>query len=246
MPLKICQSSARTYPGSIEPGSRSLRENLFCAGSGGGESGHHIAPNYPGQEAHLMDTVTANEETDHAAARRRSSSSAWRTSRASCCCRRPASASPRWSTRRRREAGLPCRSLLGTQIAPEDVSGIPRIVGERSVFCPPRMLLPETAGAVLPVPRRAAGLRAGRAEGVLLAAAGAPARRARAAGRHLGGRGRQPHAGPRAGARDELGAGQPRHHPAPARRRRRMAGLGARATASAPRSAASSPTCPTR
>ena len=44
-----------------------------------------------------------------------------------------------------REAGLPCRSLLGTQIAPEDVSGIPRIVGERSVFCPPRVLLPEKA-----------------------------------------------------------------------------------------------------
>ena len=43
-----------------------------------------------------------------------------------------------------READLPCRSLLGTQIAPEDVSGIPRIVGERSVFCPPRILLPET------------------------------------------------------------------------------------------------------
>jgi MoxR-like ATPase len=41
------------------------------------------------------------------------------------------------------EARLPCRSLLGTQIAPEDVSGVPRIVGERSVFCPPRMLLPE-------------------------------------------------------------------------------------------------------
>ncbi len=40
-------------------------------------------------------------------------------------------------------AGLPCRSLLGTQIAPEDVSGVPRIVGERSVFCPPRILLPE-------------------------------------------------------------------------------------------------------
>src|SRR5207253_8450288 len=38
---------------------------------------------------------------------------------------------------------LPCRSLVGTQIAPEDVSGIPRIVGERSVFCPPRVLLPE-------------------------------------------------------------------------------------------------------
>jgi hypothetical protein len=42
-----------------------------------------------------------------------------------------------------RESGLPCRSLLGTQIAPEDVSGVPRIVGERSVFCPPRILLPE-------------------------------------------------------------------------------------------------------
>lgn len=40
-------------------------------------------------------------------------------------------------------AGLDCKSLLGTQIAPEDVSGIPRIVGERSVFCPPRILLPE-------------------------------------------------------------------------------------------------------
>lgn len=43
-------------------------------------------------------------------------------------------------------AGLPCRSLLGTQIAPEDVSGVPRILGERSVFCPPRVLLPEDSG----------------------------------------------------------------------------------------------------
>jgi MoxR-like ATPase len=43
------------------------------------------------------------------------------------------------------EVGLPCRSLLGTQIAPEDVSGVPKIVGERSVFCPPRLLLPEAA-----------------------------------------------------------------------------------------------------
>lgn len=42
--------------------------------------------------------------------------------------------------------GLECKSLLGTQIAPEDVSGVPRIVGERSVFCPPRVLLPENAG----------------------------------------------------------------------------------------------------
>jgi hypothetical protein len=45
-----------------------------------------------------------------------------------------------------RAAGLPLKSLLGTQIAPEDVSGIPRIVGERAVFCPPRTLLPETPG----------------------------------------------------------------------------------------------------
>src|SRR5438552_11835522 len=43
------------------------------------------------------------------------------------------------------DAGLECKSLLGTQIAPEDVSGVPRIVGERSVFCPPRVLLPENA-----------------------------------------------------------------------------------------------------
>lgn len=42
-----------------------------------------------------------------------------------------------------REAGLECKSLLGTQISPEDVSGVPRIIGERSVFCPPRVLLPE-------------------------------------------------------------------------------------------------------
>ncbi len=42
-----------------------------------------------------------------------------------------------------KEKGLEVRSLLGTQIAPEDVSGIPRIINERSVFCPPRVLLPE-------------------------------------------------------------------------------------------------------
>lgn len=41
------------------------------------------------------------------------------------------------------EAGLECRSLLGTQIAPEDVSGVPKVIGGRTIFCPPRMLLPE-------------------------------------------------------------------------------------------------------
>jgi hypothetical protein len=40
-------------------------------------------------------------------------------------------------------AGLPLRSLLGTQVAPEDVSGVPKLVGNRAVFCPPRVLLPE-------------------------------------------------------------------------------------------------------
>lgn len=39
------------------------------------------------------------------------------------------------------EAGLEVRSLLGTQIAPEDVSGVPKIIGQRAVFCPPRALL---------------------------------------------------------------------------------------------------------
>lgn len=39
-------------------------------------------------------------------------------------------------------AGLEVRSLLGTQIAPEDVSGVPKIIRERAVFCPPRLLLP--------------------------------------------------------------------------------------------------------
>ena len=41
------------------------------------------------------------------------------------------------------EAGMECRSLLGTQIAPEDVGGVPKLVGERTVFCPPRMVLPD-------------------------------------------------------------------------------------------------------
>jgi hypothetical protein len=41
------------------------------------------------------------------------------------------------------EAGLECRALLGTQIAPEDVSGVPRLLRERTVFCPPRAVLPE-------------------------------------------------------------------------------------------------------
>lgn len=42
-----------------------------------------------------------------------------------------------------RNAGLVVRSLLGTQVAPEDVSGVPKVVGGRAVFCPPRLLLPD-------------------------------------------------------------------------------------------------------
>ena len=36
--------------------------------------------------------------------------------------------------------GLPCISLLGSQLAPEDIIGIPQIVGEVSTFRPPRMI----------------------------------------------------------------------------------------------------------
>jgi len=34
--------------------------------------------------------------------------------------------------------GLPCVSLLGSQLAPEDIIGVPQIVDGCSVFCPPR------------------------------------------------------------------------------------------------------------
>ena len=36
--------------------------------------------------------------------------------------------------------GLPCVSLLGSQLAPEDIIGIPQIVGEVSTFRPPGMI----------------------------------------------------------------------------------------------------------
>lgn len=38
------------------------------------------------------------------------------------------------------EVGLECVSLLGSQLAPEDLIGVPRIEDGRSVFCPPRMI----------------------------------------------------------------------------------------------------------
>ena len=36
--------------------------------------------------------------------------------------------------------GLPCVSLLGSQLAPEDIIGVPQIIEGKSVFCPPRMI----------------------------------------------------------------------------------------------------------
>jgi hypothetical protein len=38
------------------------------------------------------------------------------------------------------EVGLDHVSLLGSQLAPEDLIGVPRIVDDRSVFCPPRSI----------------------------------------------------------------------------------------------------------
>ncbi|WP_044917088.1 AAA family ATPase, partial [Butyrivibrio sp. WCE2006] len=38
------------------------------------------------------------------------------------------------------EVGLECVSLLGSQLAPEDIIGIPQIRGETSEFLPPKMI----------------------------------------------------------------------------------------------------------
>lgn len=38
------------------------------------------------------------------------------------------------------DVGLPCVSLLGSQLAPEDIIGIPKIDGETSCFMPPKMI----------------------------------------------------------------------------------------------------------
>ena len=43
-----------------------------------------------------------------------------------------------------RDVGIDCVSLLGSQLAPEDLIGVPRIVDDRSVFCPPRMIARDT------------------------------------------------------------------------------------------------------
>ena len=38
------------------------------------------------------------------------------------------------------EVGLECVSLLGSQLAPEDIIGVPQIVDGKNIFCPPRMI----------------------------------------------------------------------------------------------------------
>lgn len=38
------------------------------------------------------------------------------------------------------ELGMECVSLLGSQLAPEDIIGVPQIVEGKSVFCPPRTI----------------------------------------------------------------------------------------------------------
>ncbi len=41
------------------------------------------------------------------------------------------------------EVGMPCVSLLGSQLAPEDIIGIPQIRGNTSEFLPPKMIARE-------------------------------------------------------------------------------------------------------
>ncbi|MDH5640238.1 MAG: MoxR family ATPase, partial [Nitrospira sp.] len=38
------------------------------------------------------------------------------------------------------QVGLPCVSLLGSQLAPEDLIGVPQILDGTSRFCPPSMI----------------------------------------------------------------------------------------------------------
>lgn len=38
------------------------------------------------------------------------------------------------------QVGLPCVSLLGSQLAPEDIIGVPQIIEGCSTFCPPKMV----------------------------------------------------------------------------------------------------------
>ena len=41
--------------------------------------------------------------------------------------------------------GLPCISLLGSQLAPEDIIGVPQIIDGKSRFCPPTTIAQDRA-----------------------------------------------------------------------------------------------------
>ena len=43
------------------------------------------------------------------------------------------------------QVGLPCVSLLGSQLAPEDILGVPQIIDGKSRFCPPTMIARDEA-----------------------------------------------------------------------------------------------------
>jgi MoxR-like ATPase len=44
-----------------------------------------------------------------------------------------------------RDVGMECVSLLGSQLAPEDLIGVPRIEDGKSIFCPPRVVARDAA-----------------------------------------------------------------------------------------------------
>jgi MoxR-like ATPase len=44
--------------------------------------------------------------------------------------------------------GLDCISLLGSQLAPEDIIGVPQILDGKSVFCLPRMIARDAASCL--------------------------------------------------------------------------------------------------
>ena len=41
--------------------------------------------------------------------------------------------------------GLPCVSLLGSQLAPEDIIGVPQVIDGKSRFCPPTIIARDAA-----------------------------------------------------------------------------------------------------
>lgn len=59
------------------------------------------------------------------------------------------------------DLGLPCVSLLGSQLAPEDIIGVPQIVEGKSVFCPPRSIAREDPYVIFLDELRACWTRSG-------------------------------------------------------------------------------------